>query len=75
MLGVISVRTSAMLDAPMNRVGGTMCLLLCLFLFPVLQHGKEIHDIRKRLGGHDTRDQQILEEAHDLWRLDVTFLS
>jgi hypothetical protein len=32
----------------------------------VLQHGKEIHDIRKRLGGHDKRDQQILEEAHDL---------
>jgi hypothetical protein len=62
-----------MLNAPMNRVGGTMCLLLCLFLFPVLQHGKKIHDIRKRLGGHDKRDQQILEEAHDLWRLDVTF--
>jgi hypothetical protein len=54
----------------MNRVGGTVCLLLCLFLFPVLQHGKEIHDIRKCLGGHDKRDQQILEEAHD-----VTFLS
>jgi hypothetical protein len=69
-LGVVSVRSSAILDAPMNRVGGTMCLLLCLFLFPVLQHGKEIHDIRKCLGGHDKRDQQILEEAHD-----VTFLS
>lgn len=36
------------------------------FSVSLLQHGKEIQDIRKRLVGHDKRDQQILEEAHDL---------